>query len=643
MREVAPDDGVRPKLADHRAGEWQNLTCAFRAPPCERGWMTDVTHAEEPQLGPSSGELLGAPYGKRRRRIIAVVVAILVLGVAGVVGASFVSAARAKREAERKLGALSQCLFGERVDEAPAPHLRRAQLAVMTLSDLERGIGDEAWPQRCGVHAQELLAASKSAGLTSADAKDLGYYPDKLALALKTPRGVMDDTSELIEGTWAEAKKAGLVPAAADVAGPPARVRETMTIDDLAKVTPFTKATFDLDKIVLDVHPGDERWFVVQDVNVDPPAILCKIGAEDLTCQKIPAPLAGPALRLLGTTEAGAAPLLFVGDRGAGGIHRADTGEKVDAIYTYGAHAAKGGAVHVLGWDASAQKAVLVYQARAGAPVTRTVVAPDDLEVDDYLHDAQLAYGHLFVRGRDKDGATKLMVRAIDDATGALAPPVFVSGLEKIARRDGREGRDERTGPPSISVCQHARSMIVQLKARGESHAVFFQDGKWQKTLVGDRIGIRGPGFVDKADFLCTPSGAILTIKGYQVRCFDARCDLYDLSHPVGALGSELNSRPNGSSVAALGDAVAWAVMAGARGGVRVRVATAPDRAEETIFDDLIADGKLGTESTVHALTLVSGNTRAVLFLSTKAGVYALRVDAAAKVTPEPIVWRLPT
>lgn len=604
-----------------------------RRPPLKEPDVDKVTIAKETELGPPSSELLGAEYQKKRRRTIAIVLGILVLGIGGVVAGSFVSAAKAKGEASKKLGALSQCLFGERVDDAPGPLFRRMQLAAMNLPVEARGLGAEAWPQRCGLISQELLEASKSAGLSTKDAKDLGYYPDVLAKALKDPRGHLDDTTELLEQTWAEAKKAGLVPEGSTVTGPPAPPVTPMTIDDLSKLTPLTKSFFPFKEMQFELHPGDEPWFLVQDTTVDPPAFLCKIGKENIECQKLPETVAksGQGLRFLGTTEPGAAPLLFAGNRGDAGIYRSDTGEKVDAAYSYGAYASKSGGAYVLGWDPAERKPIYITQKRGDAQAKRKFFEPEELEVSNYFYDAQIAYGHVFLRGWDKDNVMKFLDYPIDDATGKLGEPKNIPGLEEL----GRGGSDDT---PYISACQHDKNLVVRVKTGYGSSLLFFIDGKWSGPIPGT-------GGEYGADVLCTANGAVFTNDESQVRCTSARCDsdVIPSDTAVNPGGLELKPREKLSAVAAIGDRLVWAFAAGDRGGLRVRAGTAKgfDKAKENVFyDDLVEGGKLGSISTVSELKMVSGNGRAVLFMSTKSGVFAMRVDAEGKVTAEPIVWR---
>ena len=139
--------------------------------------MEKVTDAAETDPGPSSGELIGAEFRKRRRKLAVFAVGgVLVVGGA-IAGFVLYSVHKATSQANDALSSLSVCLFGEAgPGERPSAQFRLAQLGSMGLAAKDRGVVDgTGWPERCATDAQDLVDRAKDAGLTSSGAKDVAY------------------------------------------------------------------------------------------------------------------------------------------------------------------------------------------------------------------------------------------------------------------------------------------------------------------------------------------------------------------------------------------------------------------------------------------------------------------------------------
>ncbi len=608
--------------------------------------MDKATIAKEAELGPSSTELLGVEYGRKRRRMLFGVLGAVLVGVGAIAGVVLYQQRQARARTNEAFGVLSTCLFGGPLDPAASPsaRFRTHQLAAMSLAEKDRSVVDKvAWPQRCGNDAQAFVERAKEAGLTAADAKDVGYWADQLGKALKTPNAHLADASEPLDAFFAEAKKSGLVATQAPKTEGPPKAEKVDTLDDLKKTTPLTSTFFPLKELSMELHQGESHFALVQDATLSPPVFLCSFKAEGIECGKLPENLtkAGHGLRLLGTTDAGASPLVFEGNRGDAGIYRSDTGEKVDALYAYGGWAGKSGSAYVLGWNEEEKKPFLVSRGRGDKEAKRDELKLD-FDVGNFYYSSQILWDRVVLRGVTKDWERRLFVMAIDDKTGKLGDPVDVGVLPEPGEVEG--GPDEA---PHISGCRSSGAMVVRVKGRDNDFVSFFIDGKWTKPLSSsffsgaltcDGAGAAVVSVTQGAGQ--SPWKAIIN----ETRCTSAKCDVNNIAmEELLPGGLEIAPRASLIDAAALGEKLVVAWAAGERGGIRVRVGLGRDLAsakDVVVLDDLVADGKAGTLSTVSDLRLVSAPGHAVLFLSTKAGVFPLRVDPSGAVTAEKVVWK---
>jgi hypothetical protein len=605
-----------------------------------------ATIAKEAELGPSSTELLGAEYAKKRRRILLGVLGALAVGGAAIAGVVVFQQRQAKARANEAFGALSTCLFGEVLDPGatPSARFRSHQLAAMSLGEKDRAMVDKtAWPQRCGNDAQALVERAKEAGLSTADAKDVGYWADQLGKALKAQNAHLADVSEPLDAAFAEAKKAGLTGvASAKTQGPP-KAAAAETIDGLKKSTPLTSTFFPLKELTMEQHQGESHFALVQDATVEPPVFLCSFKAEGIECGRLPENLtkAGHGLRLLGTTDQGASPLVFEGNRGDAGIYRSDTGEKVDALYSYGGWASKGGSAFVLGWNEEEKKAFLSSKNR-GDKMPSHEELKLDFDVGNFYYSSQILWDRVVLRGVTKDWDRRLFVMSIDEKSGKLGDPVDVGALPEPGEVSG--GPDE---PPHITGCRSEGAMVVRVKGRDNDFVSFFIDGKWTKPLSSSFFqgaltceGAQASVVSVTQGAGQSPWKAIID----ETRCTSAKCEVNHITmEELLPGGLELAPRASLIDAAALGDKLVVAWAAGERGGVRVRVGLGRELAQAKdvlVLDDLVSDGKIGSLSTVSDLRLVSAPGHAVLFLATKVGVFPLRVEASGEVKPEKVVWK---
>jgi len=635
--------------------------------------MDKVSAAHETDPGPSSGELIGAEFQKRRRRMF-VGAAIVILAIGGAVAGFVVWGQRkATVRANDSFSSLSMCLFGETgPTDHPAVAFRQAQLGSMGIPEKSRGQeGGVAWPQRCAGDAQDLLDRAKDANLTSSGSKDVAYWADQLAKRLKAPDAHLADASEAIDNTIAEAKKAGLqIHASPSTKGPPGTAVAKGADEIAAAGGLITKQPFPLKELNLETSPGETQFALVQDATVSPSVFLCDFQATGVVCSKLPENItkAGHGLTLGGSTEKGASPLIFEGNRGDGGVFRSDTGDEIGKVYALGGASLASGGAYVLGWDDAKQEPFITSREK-GAQKSRHENIKTKLSAVNAFFKPQMLWGQVIVplapkretsdsgdadSGGDADNAEKkdsadkkkdepgIFALPIDEKKGSVGEPVRILPL----RVDNGEGTESH-----IVGCKTDKATIVVAWGLGGGDSLTFNiDGQWTKPL---QSGLRGSLTCDGAT-LATASVAIgqTPWEGeiYETHCTSAKCENNTvLLKEIIPGGLELAPREahgggnNLVDVVEIADKLVVAWMAGERGGVRVKVGASHDIADAkdaVVVDDLFLDGKTADESTVTDLRLIHAPGHAVLLVSTKAGVLALRVDPTGEVTPEKVTWK---
>jgi hypothetical protein len=595
--------------------------------------MDKVTLATETALGPNSSELLGAEYGKRRRNVLIAIVVLVVLVGGGVGTFAVMQAKAAKQKANDAYGELSQCLFGGPPPENPATAFRFAQLRAMGFVSKERApVEGKPWPERCAPSALRVVDTAKDAGIADEGEKTLLHFARELGKQLELNTSYSVDLSEIVNLTFAELKRLELVATPPkDMTGPP-EGDAPMTLDDLKKTEPITKAFFSFDSIRVEQNQGEDRYFLVQDATVEPPAFFCTPGASSLQCNKVPANVkASLTLNLLGTTDVGGYPLIFAGERGDAGIFRGDTGEEVDHLYAYGGWVDKAGTAFILGFDTAEKKPLIASRKRGEAKPTRNELKLD-VDVGNYFYSTQLLWDQVFVRGRSDKNERRLLAHPIDAKKRNIGEGVDIGELPEYGLIS-----DSDADRAHISGCRSKDFRVVRVKGRDNDFLSFFVNGKWSKPHAGQFFNGR---------LSCGATGATVTYISQlgtinELRCTSANCQAAG-GDMVGDR-ADLKPKERLFDVVSVGDKVIGAWSAGDRGGIRVRVALAAEigKAKDIIvLDDLVYDSKVQSLSSVSDLGLVSAEDHALLLLGTKTGVYALRIATDGKITPETVAWR---
>jgi len=358
--------------------------------------------------------------------------------------------------------------------------------------------------------------------------------------------------------------------------------------------------------------------------------------AAGATCTALPPAVSASkqGLRLLGTADDGAAPLVFAGNRGSEGIFRADTGEAVEHYYAYGGYAAADGFSAVLGWREK-ERELVASRKLPGAATTEAKLDPPFRTGNPY-YSAQMLWDGVLLRGVTKDNRRRLFALQVARSGNVLGEPVDVGELSEPGLVQG--GVDE---PPHITGCKTAEAMVARVKGHDNDFMSFRLGGKWSEPVSPELTG--GTLSCSKATAAVTrvePAGDAQSYRTSirQAHCTSAGCKT-EMVRMEQLLHHHMEFAPRDGHVDGVDVdgklLLVWA--AGERGGLRMRfapidaIATAPD---VILYDDLVKDGQVQGLSTLLDLKLFSREGFALLVVSTVTGVHGLRIDADGKVTP---------
>ena len=605
------------------------------------------THASEPeQPAPESIDVITADRKKRRARLlIGGFVAVAVLGGGGF-GLFRYQDAQQKKAISTAWTAFSRCLAGGDLEanERASQRFRNMQLTAMTLNDAERTFegSDKPWPMSCASLGHAVNEVMKGAGMLEAGKKSLASTSESLAKALNEGNSFSADLGDAVDDAFDQAKEAK-IEVLSGVAAPKAPMpQHPLSATFLATVEPLSRASFVLKGAFTDAHPAGAMRMLVEEKGVEKAPFLCTFDAATPTvrCKTLPKSIAaGHGLRLLGTADDDSAPLIFAGERGTAGIFRADTGEKIDAMYSYGGYARADGASAVLGYNGRDHDLLITRRTAAG--IVPRVKIELDFDLGNLYYSSQLLWNAMLLRGISKQDERKLYAATLDMRGEPFKDLGSVGFLPEPGLIDSSP--DE---PPHIAGCRSKEAMVVRVKGYRNDFMSFLIGGKWTSPITpeitGGILSCHGTeAVVTRLEPASEGSAWKTTVT--QCHCTSAGCR-GDVAAMEKWLKGHYEFGPREGHVDAVDlDGkllVVWA--AGERGGVRMRLAKADmiDKAEDQVlFDDMVKDGMVGKLSTLFDLRLFSRDGFAILLMNTVAGVHALRIDAGGKVAPVTVKW----
>ena len=604
-----------------------------------------MTEAPESQA-PSTDE---AFKPKRGRAVAGVAAAVLLLAAGGGLLAWRADVDARRREAVA-WGNVTRCLIGDEplaAGDKPSLRARKIQLRAVAEPYENRPASEgDAWPSRCGSPALALHETLKDTGRLTRDGEALGKGAEALGKKLKENIKPSIDAFESIDRLWDEAAKISLSPAVAgDVKAPPAPVT-ALTLDALEAAPPLAKRAFALDTVFSERVPAGTLRVIATSKDLPETPLVCAFpgstmgGAPSGHCERPPASVlaASKDLRLLGSTEDDAKPLLFADKRGDGGIFRSDSGEKLTAIFSYGGFSRRDGFATALGWDEKTdkKKPFVLTRQRAGASAKEDRFMLDGVRYA--LNDVALLWDHMvWERFDSKTGERHLMARKIGDKDDPTADPITVGKLRDYARVENYERAEE-----TIRGCKTNEALIVLVNGNVRDSVAFHVGDRWIEPLqlagTGGVLTCRGTEATEtRVDPL--RGEALWKEQIRQDRCTAAGCQekkvgVADLVHGL----REIAPGHQKSLAAADLDGkllVVW--IAGSAGGVRMKlapieqIAAAPD---VVLLDDMIRGGQVQRARQLNDIRLFVRPGYAVLLVGTAVGVHALRIDPGGQVSP---------
>jgi hypothetical protein len=541
-----------------------------------------------------------------------------VLAAAGLAAGGWQWSARAAQaETRAAWSRLSACLVGDPLPpgETARARARRIQLGYASLPRT----AEARWPGRCQKPAHQLYESLREHGMGKG-----GPASQAEDMAAKIERGTADDEIfAMFDPLFKAAEEGGLV-ASPTSEGPAAPTPASpLRMADLAGAA-VTTAEVPTTSVYTELVPGEDRHAIVDDPRAGAPA-LCTLPSSGgaFTCRPLSGALAGHhGLRLLGTTDPGAAPLVFAGLDGEGGIYRADTGELVASARAHSGYSAKDGYVAIQTWPSPTDGTFEVLEQRApGAAVKRTTVKPDaqkSVQKTTTIHRTRILWD-------------KLLIQMLDEGNLDTSPWV----AEKSLGREDLGGAFHRIVDLNwintiVTGCRGPGGTVVRF---GPSEAMLLFNGgdRWQGPLRAEGLG----------DLLRCDGGGAVFLSGWPVRvkrCNPAGCD--DQT-PEG--GFWPTDPAKGTSTVAFDFAdgkviVAWWTD---RNGVRFRAGSPAQIGKGTdtiVFDDLAGpNGEPARTSVLSGIRLLAAGRGAVLLLATSDGLRAIRLGLDGTFAPATI------
>jgi len=555
---------------------------------------------------------------KKRRAMLVMFVALPVLIAAIGGGWWYSSSAAASEQLQTAWDQASACLVGAPLEKGERASLRMRAIQLTAVNSERDVEADGRWPSRCADPVASVHEALRKQG-GNEPGKGLLAASERFAPKLRKA-GVMNDLSAEADTFFEAAAERKLVAQPFSLSVPTPQPAKAFNIDTLPAGAQISSLQHTLDSVSSTPMVGTEIHALVYDKKVEKTPVLCTFRRDGANrCRKLGGPLAGKSgLRLGGTVDEGASPLVLAGRKGDAGIFRSDGAlEKITELTTQSAYVAKNGYVAITGYalDRKRGKFKLLQQAAPGAKLTTTTLRPKHAPGKAYqLHRWGLLWGKLIVQALYKDGD-----QTVAKLLYANLPITDKPKLHEIAKLNWTNAK--------VFGCRAANTMVVGVGVHS-GFFTFFENDKWSSP-------VKIPGI--SGALSCHSGEAVLT-SGYggQDRCTPAGCKVHDGVAPKfepfkirDRFWTDLKGK------------VLAVASTDERGGMRYRWSTGVNLAvrggDQVLFDDLIKDGKVQEESTLLGMLLAGRGTFAVVLATTPKGVYALRFDADGSPKPATI------
>ncbi len=589
---------------------------------------------KKPEVAELSTRLLLVELGSEKRWKRLAVVGALGAGALGglAFGVMQVLDSRDLAARDTAWSSLNACLLGDplKEGETPVSRIANVQLGILGVP-LEKRVkqpNEPAWPAACAPYA---FALQEHVGSTP-----LGDAAKALAAALKNDPAATADLRAQVEPVFREAAALKLeAKAAPDAVPAPKPAAPLFSNDAFRKLPKFLSGSFSLASVREAPSSGQKVHFLIDQHDMPEGPMLCTATATDpsVRCLKVPAAVAtlSPGLRLVGTTDEGARPFYFAGDRGQLGIFPPEGRAAIDAGVTLGASARADGSIALLLRRDTGKDVRLVVHPAQGATIERALLQPTEL---DPAGQVGLSWDWIMYKGAAKAGTpSHLFTRKIEGAPGSASPAIDVGEIDEPAPAD-KADKD-----PPIVACRTDEALSVRVRGARVDTMALFAGGRWAAPV---KLSTRGGALTCRGIEAVTTSIEHATEgeKDYatvnQSRCNSSGCTpvLVPLKQMLAGVGEIVPTDASGIVAADVGGKLAIVWNGGPLGGLRMRFG-APDRVKDSV-ETIVADGREGGgEAKLSAfvgLKVMSGNGFAILLVNTTAGVKAFRLDGEGHV-----------
>lgn len=578
--------------------------------------------------------LVVAIGGERRQRNVLIGAGIGVVALA--VGVFAVTRAVDARETAARADAwsgLNACLLGEplKPGEAAADRYASLQLSVVGVAKERRAkAGELAWPASCASLAATLGEHGGTPALTEA--------ANALGKALREDVSATGDHRALVERVWAEAATAKVAPGTAPSGAPAApKPGPILYAGEAFRGLPrFLSGNFLLTSVHEEPSPGAAKIrFLIDQKDMPEGPVICTATATEPTvrCMKVPAAAAtlSPGLRLVGTTDDGARPFYFAGDRGQMGVFPPEGKAAIAAGVTLGAVARSDGSLVTLSRKDGARELRFGHQPAVGPTTDRALLQPTDFES---AGQTGIFWDWLAYKGAAKAGAkSHLFVRRLGEGSADPKPAVDVGEIEEPTPPDKADKE------PLISACRSDEALALRVRGQKADAITFYAGGRWSAPMKaptrGGALTCRGLEAVTTSiDHAVEGDKDYATIT--QARCNSSGCTPVSVTVRQMLAGVGEIAPADASSIVAadVGGKLLVVWNAGTVGGLRMRLA-APERLKDA-DDTVISDGRDGKEAKIGSfagMRVLSTSAFALLFVNTTTGVKLFRVDPTGQVT----------
>ena len=584
---------------------------------------------KKPEVSELSTKLLMVELGSEKRWKRLAVIGALGAGALGglAFGVMRVLDSRDTAARDAAWSSLNTCLLGDplKEGETPVSRISNIQLGILGVPMEKRvkQLNDPAWPAAC---AGQAFALQEHSGSTP-----LGDAAKALAVALKSDATATADLRAQVEPVFREAAALKLeAKPATDVTPAPKPAVPLFSSEAFRALPKFLSGSFSLTSVRDVPSSGQKIHFLIDQHDMPEGPVLCTATSTEpsVSCLKVPPAVAtlSPGLRLLGTTDNGARPFYFAGDRGQLGIFPPEGRGAIDAAVTLGASARADGSIALLLRRDTGKDVRLVVHPAKGVAIERSLLQPTDL---DPAGQVGLSWDWVIYKGAAKAGTpSHLFARKIEGAPGAASPAIDVGELDEPAPAD----KADKDTP--IVVCRTEDAMSVRVRGARVDTMALFAGGRWGSPV---KLSTRGGALTCRGIEAVTTSieHAIEADKDYatvsQSRCNSSGCTPYSvpLKQMLAGVGEIVPADASGIVAADVGGKLAILWNGGPLGGLRLRFG-APDRIKDAV-DTIVADGREGAGeaklSTFVGLKVLPGNGFAIVLVNTTAGVKAFRLD----------------